>query len=777
MPLEPAVSIILPVFNDESTIEAALESCLAQTLTNIEVICVDDASTDGTGEILAVYADRDDRIRVITHTSNLTAFPARRSGVLAARAAYVLFLDGDDELSPDAASKAFSAAQAADADLVGFGVTIVERDGSTGGAYERRLQPRHGALAGDDVLRGLFPVGAPARGQLWRHLFRTSVLCSVYEQLPEDLTLPRVNDLPLMFLAASLAERYVTIPDRLYRYHFGRGGSGHRVDSVERAIFYISAVQSIDSIGPVVARLAAERAHPEVLRECYASARLSIIGYVCSQLIDLSDGGIIDEGLAHLRTLASDQDIIEAAVEFYPRTLSTLRFHTEWRGLTEDAVKSILLVTSTLRTGGVTSVLTAQARHFVDMGFRVIVVARNAGSDVELVPDGASFIELAGEHLPQKLAHWAEICRTHHVDIVIDHQVLYTPHWPEFALVARATGAATIGWLHNFAARPIYNGTDRLSLIERSSATLALLVVLSPLDVSYFKLRGIRHTVHLPNPPSQLLLDSVDCPTRSSPIGRIELVWWGRLEQRTKKVRDLIELGAQLKRMKVDFRLTIIGPEWDDLTPKKLNAEARRRRVAGTIRAVGALRGRALREAIDSADIFVSTSIIEGYQLTIAEAQARGLPVVMYDLPWLPLVQDNDGVMTVPQGDVRALARRVADLGRDPKRYVNMSRASVVAAGRARTYDFDALYRALITGRLPEEYSPEPTLKDAELLLGLFVFFAENSGRRSADRGRDGANLGARAWRAMAPKGRAALAVLPGLRPLAHRAKTWLRAN
>lgn len=770
----PLVSIVMPVFNDEATISHALESALRQTLHEIEVICVDDASTDGTAAVVERFGVRDPRVRLIRHERNLSAFQARRTGILAAQADYVLFLDGDDELAADAADKAHRQAQATDADLVGFGVTVVEKDGRTGGSYERRLQPRHVSLEGTEVLRGLFPVGKPAQGQLWRMLFRTAVLRDAYALLPDDLALPRVNDLPLIFLVAALATRYVSITDRLYRYHFGRGGSGHDVDSVERAEFYVSAILSIDSIRPAVQNLAGTHSDPPLLLEAYESARLSIVGYVCSQLIDRSESAVLDAALAHLHTVASAHDIIHAAARFYPAALTTLKFHTPWHDLADRPVRSILLATSTLGTGGVSAVLTSQARYLRNAGYRVTVVARTAGSERSAVPEGAAFVEMTARGLPERLEEWADICRAHEVDVVIDHQVLYTRYWPEFALMARAEGADTVGWLHNFAARPIYDGDDRLSLIEQCGRTLARLVVLSPLDVAYFKLRGVAHTSFAPNPPSPLLVESSSrAVTKSPPIDRIELVWWGRLEQRTKQVFELIEVGVQLRKLELDFRLTVIGPDWDDVTAKKFNAEARRRRVGDHVVAVGPRHGRALVEAIDAADAFVSTSIIEGYQLTIAEAQARGLPVFMYELPWLTLVQDNDGIVPVPQGDAAALAREISRVVGDPDRYVRLSNASVDAAQRALSYDFGRLYQDIVSGTPGPEFSPEPTLEDARELLRLLVFFAERAERRGRAPARD-SGLVPRLWRSAAPIGRATLKRIPGLRPLAHRAKKRL---
>ncbi|WP_336631576.1 MULTISPECIES: glycosyltransferase [unclassified Microbacterium] len=773
----PLVSIIVPVFDDEATVAAAVESALAQTIVRIEVICVDDCSADGTVGVIEQMQASDDRVRLLRHDRNRSAFEARRTGILAARADYVLFLDGDDELAPDAAQRALAAAETSGADLVGFGVTVLEHDGRSGSTYERRLQPMHRRLDDGGVLAGLFPVGKPAQGQLWRYLFRTQVLRDACALLDGDFTLGRVNDLPLMFLVAALATRYVSIEDRLYRYHFGRGGSGHRVDTHERAVFYASAIESIDSIRPAIDELARKRSDADTLRASYESVRLSIIGYVCFQLVEKSDGAVLDDALAHLHTVAPAADVVRAAARFYPEALSTLRFHTAWQGMDDRRVRSILLATSTLRTGGVSAVLASQARYLRAAGHRVTIVARGGGSDRDAVPAGAEFIELRGRSLADRLEEWGEICRAHEVDIVIDHQVLYTPHWPEFALTARAEGAATIGWLHNFVGRPIYDGTDRLTLIERCAATLAQLIVLSPLDVAYFRLRGVTQTAYLPNPPSPLMLDALAHPAHKSAVsGRLELVWWGRLEQRTKQVFELIEVAAQLRRLGCEFRLTVIGPDWDDVTAKTFNARARRRGLSDRVAAVGALRGQKLVEAIDAADAFVSTSIIEGYQLTIAEAQSRGLPVYMYELPWLTLVQGNEGIVTAPQGDAAGLARRISDIARDPERYLALSRAATEAAAQATGYDFAHLYQDLIAGSLPAEFSPEPSLDDASRLLGLMAFFAEKSHRRGRSTTSD-ASIAARLWQSASPAGRATLRRLPGLRPLAHRLKKWLLAR
>jgi glycosyltransferase involved in cell wall biosynthesis len=97
----PAISVIVPVYNMAAYLGQALDSVLAQTLENIEVICVDDCSTDGSAKILADYAVRDARIKIITMDKNSGAGPARNAGINHATGEFIAFLDPDDLLPDD----------------------------------------------------------------------------------------------------------------------------------------------------------------------------------------------------------------------------------------------------------------------------------------------------------------------------------------------------------------------------------------------------------------------------------------------------------------------------------------------------------------------------------------------------------------------------------------------------------------------------------------------------------------------------------------------------
>lgn len=97
---QPLVSIVIPTYNRRALLETAIDSVLAQTLDDFEVLIVDDASTDDTGAALARWADADARIRVQRMTVNRGCDAARNTAMRIARGRYLVFLDDDDLFLP-----------------------------------------------------------------------------------------------------------------------------------------------------------------------------------------------------------------------------------------------------------------------------------------------------------------------------------------------------------------------------------------------------------------------------------------------------------------------------------------------------------------------------------------------------------------------------------------------------------------------------------------------------------------------------------------------------
>lgn len=170
--MNPEVSIIIPVHNAAPYLRACLESVLAQTFGDFEVLCVDDASTDESGKILYEYANSDERFTVMRGVFGGPS-GTRNAALAVARGDYVAFLDADDWWDKALLEKTLARAKDADADMVVFDYWLYYQETGTMGTY--RDQDLFARLDGSVVNVATCPELAGFVG-IWDRLFRRDVL-------------------------------------------------------------------------------------------------------------------------------------------------------------------------------------------------------------------------------------------------------------------------------------------------------------------------------------------------------------------------------------------------------------------------------------------------------------------------------------------------------------------------------------------------------------------------------------------------------------------------
>lgn len=99
--MQPKISVIIPVHNTANYLKQCLDSVCSQTLEELEIICINDGSTDCSGEIFHDYSQRDTRIKIISFEKNRGVSAARNAGIDAATGKYIGFVDSDDRIIPD----------------------------------------------------------------------------------------------------------------------------------------------------------------------------------------------------------------------------------------------------------------------------------------------------------------------------------------------------------------------------------------------------------------------------------------------------------------------------------------------------------------------------------------------------------------------------------------------------------------------------------------------------------------------------------------------------
>jgi glycosyltransferase involved in cell wall biosynthesis len=217
----------------EPWLPAALDSACNQTLRDIEIICVDDGSTDGSLAILKSYAARDPRIRVLENGENRGTLYSRARAAIVSAGNYVLWLDPDDELSPDIAEKTLTAAQMTGADIVYFHAEEIRKNKTL--SPSRRLlnvPPTKTARNAAEI----FPLLAHGliNWNLWARLWRGELMRAVVHSQLDFASQNHITwneDLLLFYFLVKEAKTYAVLPDIGYRYYGTHGGICTRNDS------------------------------------------------------------------------------------------------------------------------------------------------------------------------------------------------------------------------------------------------------------------------------------------------------------------------------------------------------------------------------------------------------------------------------------------------------------------------------------------------------------------------------------------------------------------
>lgn len=206
--MNPLISIIIPAFNIEQYIERCLDSVIVQTYKNIEIIVVDDGSTDGTRKIIESYVRKDQRIQGI-YKKNGGVSSARNQGIERARGDYIGFVDGDDMIESDMYEFLIDNAIKYGADIshCGYQMVFPDRTDPYYGTGELRLQTNKTGLI--DLLKG-----DPVEPGLCNKLYKRNLFLDI----TIDINIHINEDLLMNYYLFSKSEKAVFQDEMKYHY-------------------------------------------------------------------------------------------------------------------------------------------------------------------------------------------------------------------------------------------------------------------------------------------------------------------------------------------------------------------------------------------------------------------------------------------------------------------------------------------------------------------------------------------------------------------------------
>lgn len=255
-PSKPSVSVVIPVFNAEKDLSRCIESLLKQTLSNIEILCVDDGSTDNSLMLLNEYAEKHSNIRVFTQ-ENQRQGVARNLALTHAEGEYVAFLDADDEFVPNALERLWINATSRSLDMLMFSCVRVSPSGR-----ESRW--------GYHNFSKFLPEGFPKDSFSWRDcspqlFWRMPCSCwgTIYSRkflernglrFPEKIFF---EDRPFFFFAFLAAAKVGILDEALYRYWESPtstiAGKGKHLDSnIEQGMMILRRLRGQNFPKPMI---------------------------------------------------------------------------------------------------------------------------------------------------------------------------------------------------------------------------------------------------------------------------------------------------------------------------------------------------------------------------------------------------------------------------------------------------------------------------------------------------------------------------------------------
>lgn len=218
------ISVIILIYNVKNYIKECIESVQNQTLQDLEIICIDDCSTDGSRDIVQEKKLSDPRIQLIQNDTNRGCLYTRKAGVQTATGNYIMFLDGDDWYRQDACEIAYREIEKSGTDILQFGMKVINKGNGPESDYNwfrQFVKSYEHRLDGDEVIRACFKDNL-YNYNLVNKIYKRELCQKAFSKL-DNGNYCMAEDMLGYFVIAHFANSYIGIQDKLYMYNFAIG--------------------------------------------------------------------------------------------------------------------------------------------------------------------------------------------------------------------------------------------------------------------------------------------------------------------------------------------------------------------------------------------------------------------------------------------------------------------------------------------------------------------------------------------------------------------------
>ena len=651
---EIQISVIVPAYNVGAYIDECLESLMGQSFKDIEVICVDDCSTDDTSVRIAEWQKRYGQIRLIKESANSSASKCRKDGIKAAEGRYIMFADADDYLEPDACKIAYKAITDRKTDIVHFGAFIE----NYAGLAQERIQSNKKAVSPyfeqvEDVFKACF-IDKHFSHTLWNKIYDAR-LCKKAIEYIDDGSYPKANDLYLGFFIMYFAGSYSAIGDEIYHYCFGRGMTGRNHMDLKGFERHCKSWKVYEKLASFEDPL-----HKDGFDQALEKIAGSLLNEQVNRLIrniSLQDKAEALKILLKEKNVSAFEFVKQlACIKWYERAdcASLLRYLDLEKDNKE--IRTIGLYYRSVRNGGAQRVVANTASYLCTQGYDVILITDEEAGPEDypvlkgvrraIVPDFEEF--KAGKFAARADAFY-RLIDEYEIDALID-SMWATPGflWDMMSIRSHPRRPYFIVHTHSAAGLFFSIPGDEVRETRNSFSMADAIVTLSKTDQRYWK--NINGNVYvIPNPLDPLA--DVQGKRKGNTV-----LWLGRLSME-KQPFDAVRIMEEVLKQLPEARCLMVG-DGDSGICRQLNDLIAEKQLPIFLEGFHSDVG----EYYKNADVLLATSAYEGFGLTLYEAASYALPIVMYEIPWLDFNDAIQGYEAVPQGHVKEAAEKIVSL-------------------------------------------------------------------------------------------------------------------
>ncbi len=672
------ITVIIPIYNMAKYLDESIPSWLHQTLYDIEIICIDDASTDASLEIIHQYALQDSRIQVYHFETNKSAWCARKLGIEKASGEYILFADADDTVLPEACEELYAEMTSDPVDILQFGTEIINVNGlpeSRIQNMQKFLAPYPHKLNGHSVFLGCFD-NHKYRFSLWNKLFSSTLCKRAFHNLG-DYFLPKAQDMLAYFIISFFAQSYRSISKKYYRYYFGRGSTGYNILTLKQFERYCTEALVADAIHDFLESQGCEKHYSMIESEIRKNLLNDCITRWFNEVPMEERGAAFDLLLKYWKP--SEVISILAQKYWFKRDRIGVCVHgAASLQYNHRKVKTIASYYHSCANGGAQRVVCQLAALWDSMGYNVIILTDEKPSETDYpIPQTVKrliiphYKEINSCNYFDRCQSLQRILKENNVDVIVYHAwVLNLMLWDELA--CKSVGVAFIPYCHSIFTLPVLNAWDSVTNYIAPYRLADAVVALSSCDQVYWQ--HFNPNVHLTiNPFPSDMSEWIPAFHRDSH----DILWIGRLSVE-KRPSDAITILKKVLEKIPDAHLHIVGSSNNGTFEQRLINQCAQIGISEHVSLYGFQAQ--VRPFYEKAAVFLMTSDYEGYSLTLLESKLAGIPCVMYDLPYLTLSEGNRGIIAVECHNPDAAANAIIELLSNPekcKAYGNDARAHI----------------------------------------------------------------------------------------------------